>query len=216
MVAPPLLTLGEPVLVWLWALPPGMRRTVGRAWRDTRTLRASWRFITMPVVVWLLHAAAIWVWHLPGLYDRALRDPVTHVAEHLTFLGTALLFWWLLTDRRARRRLGTGGATFYLFTAALSDTLLGAALSLSRRPWYSGHWGTTIPWGLTPLEDQQLAGLLMWVPAGLVYLAALAPLIVTVLSGGQRSAAPRETGRAAHATVVPPLSAYPPAESRTG
>jgi putative membrane protein len=217
MVAPPLLALGEPVLVWPWALPLGVRRTIGRAWRDARALRSIWHLVTIPLVVWLLHAAAVWVWHLPGLYDRALRDPATHVAEHLSFLATALLFWWLLTDRRARRRLGAGGAIFYLFTAALSDTLLGAALSLSRRPWYPAHWGTTTPWGLTPLEDQQLAGLLMWVPSGLIYLVAVAPLVVRALSGGQRSAPARESGGGAHASVVPPLPVPPsrPAESRT-
>jgi cytochrome c oxidase assembly factor CtaG len=216
MAAPPLLTLGEPVLVCLWALPAGARRRVGRAWRRARALRRLWHVVTIPLVAWLLHVVAVWAWHLPGPYDRALRDPATHVAEHLSFLATALVFWWLLTDRRARRRLGVGGAILYLFTAALSETLLGAALSLSRRPWYAAHWGTTTPWGLTPLEDQQLAGLLMWVPAGLVYLVALAPLIVRALSGGQRPPTSRTTARATHATVGPPLPAYPPAESRTG
>jgi putative membrane protein len=219
VAAPPLLTLGEPVLVWLWALPVGARRSIGRGWRAARALRSIWCVITIPVVVWLLHTAAVWVWHLPGLYDRALRDPATHMAEHLSFLATALLFWWLLTDRRARRRLGAGCAILYLFTAALADTLLGATLSLSRRPWYSAHWGTTTAWGLTPLEDQQLAGLLMWVPAGLVYLVALAPLIVPGLSGGQQAAPPREIARSAHASEVPPLPvarpASPPAESHT-
>jgi putative membrane protein len=220
MAAPPLLTLGEPVLVCLWALPVGARRSIGRAWRDARALRSIWGVVTIPVVAWLLHAAAVLSWHLPGPYDRALRDPATHVAEHLSFLATALLFWWLLTDRRARRRLGVGGAILYLFTAAMADTLLGATLSLSRRPWYPAHWGTTTAWGLTPLEDQQLAGLLMWVPAGLVYLVALAPLIVRALSGGQRLAPSREMARGAHASEMPPVPvrppAYPPAESHTG
>jgi cytochrome c oxidase assembly factor CtaG len=216
MIAPPLLTLGEPVLVCLWAFPIGARRRLGRVWRRAHTLRRLRHLVTIPVAVWLLHAAAVWVWHFPDLYDRALRDTGTHVGEHVSFLATALLFWWLLTDRRARRRLGVGGAILYLFTAALSDTLLGAALTFSRRPWYAAHWGTTVPWGLTPLEDQQLAGLLMWVPAGLVYLGALAPLIVSALSGAEAPADAREVGGVAHVSVMPPPPAYPPAESRTG
>jgi putative membrane protein len=223
MVAPPLLTLGEPVLVCLWAFPVTVRRRSGRAWREARALRRLWQAITIPVVVWLLHAVAVWVWHLPGLYDRAIRDTGTHVAEHVSFLATALLFWWLLTDRRARRRLGVGSALLYLFTAALSDTLLGAALSFSRRPWYPAHWGTTTPWGLTPLEDQQLAGLLMWVPAGLIYLVALTPLVArAVTGGGGRLATLRGPGIVEHATVLPPpppsspAPAYRSAEPRTG
>jgi cytochrome c oxidase assembly factor CtaG len=157
----------------------------------------------------------VWVWHLPGLYDRAVDDVATHVLEHVSFLATALLFWWLLTDRRARRRLGVGGATLYLFTAALSDTLLGAALSFSRRPWYTAHWGTTAAWGLTPLEDQQLAGLLMWVPAGLVYLVALAPLLVRALRSAEPPPAIHGIG-AAHLNVPPRPPAYPTAGSHTG
>jgi putative membrane protein len=216
MVAPPLLLLGEPVLVCLWAFPIGARRQVGQAWHDARALRRLWRLLTIPLGAWTLHVAAVWVWHLPGLYDAAVRDPAIHVAEHVSFFATGLLFWWLLVERRARRRLGVGGAILYLYTAALSDTLLGAALSFARRPWYPAHWGTTAAWGLTPLEDQQLAGLLMWVPAGLVYLVALAPLLVRALSGAARPAATREGARAAHVSVRPAAPPYPSAESRTG
>ena len=203
IVAPPLLMLGEPVLAGLWAFPAATRRRIGRAWRHAESLRRGWRVLTLPMVVWTAHLAAVWVWHLPALYDAAVRDTALHVAEHLTFLASSLVLWWVIVDRHARRRIGTGGAVLYLFAAALADTLLGAALTLSRRPWYTAHWGTTAAWGLTPLEDQQLAGLLMWIPAGLIYLVALAPLLVRVLRRDPPNAA----------VTLPPV--YPTAESNT-
>jgi putative membrane protein len=181
LAAAPLIALAEPLLPMLWAMPQGARRAVGGWWRRAFVLRAVWRAIARPFAAWMLHVGAVLLWHLPRLYDAAARDPAVHVLEHLGFVATAVLFWWVLTDRRARRHLGTGAAILYLFTAALASTLLGAAIALAPHPWYTAHWGTTAAWGLTPLEDQQIAGLIMWVPAGLVYLIALAPLLVRVL-----------------------------------
>jgi putative membrane protein len=181
MVAAPLLVLGEPLLPILWALRLDARRMVGRQWHAARQVRAVWHLLRTPIVAWTLHVVALWVWHLPVLYDRAVRDEGIHIIEHLSFFATALLFWWVLLDRRARRRLGAGAAIFYLFTAALQSTLLGAGLSLARHPLYAAHWGTTTAWGLSPLEDQQLAGLIMWVPASAIYLAMLAPMLVRML-----------------------------------
>jgi putative membrane protein len=102
---------------------------------------------------------------------------------------SSLLFWVALADPRPRRRLGFGGAVAYLFTAGLQGTALGALITVATRPWYSVHLATTAPWGLTPLEDQQLAGLLMWVPMGFVYFGtclALAGRLVVEASAGSR------------------------------
>jgi cytochrome c oxidase assembly factor CtaG len=104
----------------------------------------------------------------------------------VSFLATALLFWYPIADARPRQRFGVGVATLYLFAAGLQCTLLGALITMARRAWYFGHYGTTAAWGLTPLEDQQLAGLVMWIPAGLVYLAALIPTVLPVLRGGNQ------------------------------
>jgi putative membrane protein len=180
MVAAPLMALAEPLLATLWALPIGWRRKVGRAWLRARWVRTAWGALSVPAVAWLLHVTTLWVWHLPTLYERALRDEWVHVLEHVSFFLTALLFWWLLV-RRHGRRMRMGGAVAYLFGAALQGTILGAVITMSRHPWYPSHFGTTQPWGLTPLEDQQLAGLLMWIPAGLVYLIPLVPLVTRTL-----------------------------------
>lgn len=185
LVAAPLCVLGEPLVPMLFAFPQRQRAALGGWWRGSGPLAGAWHVLTQPVMAWTLHVAAMIAWHMPRLYDAAARSVPVHVLEHLSFFLTALLFWWVLVDRRRRHRMSAGVAVLYLFTAALSSTLLGAAITLARHPWYTAHWGTTAAWGLTPLEDQQLAGLIMWVPAGLVYLVALAPILVGVLRTGE-------------------------------
>lgn len=180
MVAAPLLVLGDPMTAMLWALPFRARRGVGLWWRRRRGLRAIWALLASPAGAWTLHVAALWIWHVPSLYDDAVADGAVHVLEHLTFLLTAMLFWWVPFKAHGRRA-GAGTALLYLFGAVLQGTILGALLALARHPLYTAHFGTTRAWGLTPLEDQQIAGLLMWVPAGFVYLAALVPLALRVL-----------------------------------
>jgi putative membrane protein len=98
----------------------------------------------------------------------------------VSFLGTALLFWWALLHGRAGR-LGRPADVIYLFTTSVHTSLLGALLTFSYAVWYSHYEATTLPWGLTPLEDQQLAGVIMWVPAGLAYLVATLALAATWL-----------------------------------
>ena len=181
MIAAPLLILGDPHIAILWALPRSSRRAIARAWRRRPALRSLWRLTSHPAVTWALHTAALWAWHAPRLYEGAVRHESLHALEHASFFLTALLFWWVLVGRGARRRLGFGVAILYLFTASLQSVLLGALLTLARQPWYQVHFGTTAPWGLTPLEDQHLAGLIMWVPAGLIYLAALVPRVLDAL-----------------------------------
>jgi putative membrane protein len=180
MVAAPLFVLGDPMTATLWALPLHGRRAAGAWWRRATWLRRGWRLLSAPLVAWTLHVAVLWTWHYPPFYDHALRAEPVHVLEHATFFLTALLFWWPVL-RPHGRRLRDGLTVAYLFAAALQGTLLGAALTLAGRPLFTAHFGTTRPWGLTPLEDQQLAGLLMWVPAGFVYLAALVPPAVRAL-----------------------------------
>ena len=180
MVAAPLMVLGDPMTAFLWALPTGARHAVAAWWMRRRALRGTWRVLSQPIVAWTLHVVALWAWHLPSLYDRAVADGPLHVLEHATFFLTALLFWWV-PFRPHGRRLGAGPSLLYLFAAALQSTILGAVLALARHPLYVAHLSATRAWGLTPLEDQQLAGLWMWVPAGLVYLVALVPLAMRVL-----------------------------------
>jgi putative membrane protein len=170
VVAAPLLLVGRPLVAFVWALPMGWRRAVGD-WAAAAPVRASWGLLTLPLVAWTLHAIAIWLWHAPALFDATLRSEPIHTLQHLSFLGTGLLFWWAVLRGRSGR-LGRPAAVLYLFTTSVHTTVLGALLTFSSRPWYSLYGSSTTAWGLTPVEDQQLAGLIMWVPAGVAYLIA--------------------------------------------
>ena len=169
IVAAPLLVAGLPFVAFLFALPAAGRRRVIR-WGRTRWIAGVWSALTAPALVWLLHAAALWVWHLPALYDAALRSEALHAAEHASFFITAALFWWGIGGGRYGR-LKYGAAVVYVFATALHSSVLGAAMAIAPSAWYRAYAATTAAWGLTPLEDQQLAGLIMWVPAGLVFTA---------------------------------------------
>jgi putative membrane protein len=169
--AAPLLVLGTPILAFLWAIPRRWRRRLGR-WSAEPAVRRGWGALTHPVSAWALHAAAVWVWHAPGLYQATLTHEGVHLLQHFSFFLTALLFWWPLLHASPHRRLGHGLAVLYLFTTALHGSALGAFLSLSRQPWYPAYTEGARLWGLTVLEDQQLGGLIMWVPFGLLYTLA--------------------------------------------
>ncbi|HYD53208.1 MAG TPA: cytochrome c oxidase assembly protein [Gemmatimonadaceae bacterium] len=181
MVAAPLLVLGDPGTSLLWALPIDMRRRMGLAWRRAPTLRAAWRALGHPLTAWSLHFVALVAWHVPTLYERAVRDDAVHALEHASFFVTALLFWWVVAAPRPRQRMGTGLALLYLFTSALASTILGALITMATVPWYTVHARSALAWGVNALEDQQLAGLIMWVPAGLVYVGAALALGVELL-----------------------------------
>ncbi|HUR93785.1 MAG TPA: cytochrome c oxidase assembly protein [Gemmatimonadales bacterium] len=178
-VAAPLLVLGRPLVPFVWSLPPAWRRGAG-SWTSRRTFRFGWGTVTHSATTWTLHAVAIWVWHLPSLYQATLESGLVHVLQHASFLGTGLLFWWSVLRRRGDR-IGTPLAVVSLFTTALHTSLLGALLAFSSRVWYPLYGPQSAAWGLTPLEDQQLAGLIMWVPAGIVYAAAALALLATWL-----------------------------------
>jgi cytochrome c oxidase assembly factor CtaG/cytochrome c2 len=166
VVAAPLLVLSRPLVPILWALPAPWRRRLGRTLQK-RPVRRAWAVLSSMPVAWALHAVAIWIWHLPVLYDRTLTSSIAHAAQHASFLATALLFWWSIARGRAARTAGV----LALFTTAVHTGALGALIALSPTPWYPRYGETSGAWGLTALEDQQLAGLIMWMPATIAYVA---------------------------------------------
>jgi putative membrane protein len=170
LVAAPLLVLGRPLIPFLWALPLNWARRVGN-WGKAAWFQRGWRALTHPFVAWAIHAVALWVWHAPVLFQATLTSEWVHTLQHLSFLLSALLFWWSLIHGR-QGLMGYGAATLYVFTTSVHSGLLGALLTFASSVWYPSYIGLTSSWGLTPLEDQQLGGLIMWIPAGLVYLVA--------------------------------------------
>jgi len=182
LVAAPLLVLGRPLLFFLWALPLPWRRQLGRV---NKNMQGGWRVLTHPFVAWALHALALWIWHIPRLFQATLTSDLAHTWQHVSFFGTALCFWWALLYRH-RELQGYGVAVLAVFTTALHSSLLGALLTLAPTPWYPAYAHTTAAWGLTSLEDQQLGGLIMWIPAGGLYLLAALTLGAGWLRAAER------------------------------
>ncbi len=169
LVSAPLLVLSRPLVTFLWGMPFQWRRGLGQ-WAKTDYVRHSWTFLTDPLTAWWIHAAAIWCWHAPLLFDLTLKSDPAHTAQHLSFFLSALLFWWALFYAHGRKAYGAG--VFYVFTTAVHTGILGALLTFAPHIWYTPYLTTTPVWGLTPLQDQQIGGLIMWVPASVIYLVA--------------------------------------------
>ncbi len=165
LLFPPLLVLGTPG----WLLEPLLRPTAVR-----RVARA----LTHPVVAALLYVLTIAVWHLAPYYDLMMRSHDVHIVTHLMFMAAATLFWWPVMspvpDLLPRMSYGLG--MLYLFLVGIPMQIVAALITLSDGvlyPWYSAAPRT---WGLTTLDDQQLGGLLMWVPGNLWMFAAIGVL----------------------------------------
>jgi putative membrane protein len=162
LIGVPLMIAGRPLSTWLWGLPSGLRRRASTGVQD-RYARRAIAVLTAPVVAWALHGIVVWVWHVPALYERAVLDEGLHALQHAMFCGTSALFWWGLVYGRYGR-LGYGASVFYVFTTVVHTGLLGAVFTLTRGPLYP-LYARRAP---DPLADQQIAGLVMWVPAGLI------------------------------------------------
>jgi putative membrane protein len=188
LVAAPLLVLGRPIVPFLWALSPRWRLRLG-TWSRNRYWAAAWKALTGPLVVWLLHGLALWVWHLPALYQAALGSAAIHAIEHTCFLTTACLFWWSLIHGRYGR-VGYGVAVVFVFATAVHSEALGALLTFAPRVWYPLYAMRSSATGLDALEDQQLAGLIMWIPFGVIFLILGLGLFAAWLGAAERRAKP--------------------------
>jgi cytochrome c oxidase assembly factor CtaG len=167
VVAAPLLVLARPWHVVLRVVPVAR----GGAWA-ARLVSVARATATLAPWVWSLHVVVLWAWHAPPLWTAALAHPWLHALEHAGFFGTALLFWWIALDPQARRRLGPVASLVFLFGGAMQSTALGALLVLAERPWYAAG---------SALDDQHLAGVLMWMPAAAAYLVAALAILEGVL-----------------------------------
>ncbi|MBV9481071.1 MAG: cytochrome c oxidase assembly protein [Acidobacteria bacterium] len=183
LVSAPLLVLGRPLVPLLWALPECWRGPVAELGRS-RVFKRGWLLISAPLSAWLVHAAAIWLWHAPALFIAALDSEFMHAAQHLSFLGSALIFWWALIENHTGR-LGHGGAVLYVFTTAIHTSVLGALLTFAPRVWYAPY-EIRLAGHLTALEDQQIGGLIMWIPAGTLLTVIGLLLLIKSLTESER------------------------------
>ena len=165
-------------------LPGRIRRSLGGSWK--RPLTALWRRLTEPVTATVIQAIVLWAGHAPALFNRALDSDGWHIAQHLSFVAASLLFWVAMLNPRRGGYLLSAAC---LFVTSLIEGLLGALMSLSLSPWYSAYAAMGISGiGLDPASDQQLAGLVMWIPGGLVHGAAAMGLLYRWISREDRRA----------------------------
>ena len=186
LVAAPLLALSAPSSAILRGSPLALRRTSGRWRRRLGLTHGNLGVLRHPAAVWLLSVGVIWFWHAAAPYDATLDNQLLHVLEHASFLVTAVLFWQVVVGVRGVARVSGGLGVLLVFAMAMQSVFLSVLLTFARTPWYSGYAETTAPWGLDPLTDQQLAGVIMWIPAGGIYLAVALALLVTWIRATER------------------------------
>jgi len=175
VVAAPLLVASRTFEAWAWALRGGGVRALA-------ALARGWRWLATPWRSWWLHAAALWLWHVPDFFDAALDNLALHALQHLSFLGSALMFWWAVYGRGIRGREGSVFAA--LLTTMLHMNALGLLLTFAPASWYAHGHAFTL--GMTALEDQQLGGLVMWMLGSLAYLGAALAVIAAWMTPRQR------------------------------
>lgn len=181
LAAAPLLSLANTHLVSLFALPMAPRRHIGRTVSGTPGVRRAATSRLSPLTAAALFAAGLWLWHAPKMYDAALANSTLHTVEHLTFILTSAVFWRMVL-RAGDRRLDPGTSIFLTVIVGLQANLLAALLLLSPRVIYPSYKSAG-------LVDQQIAALLMFVPASFVFLGASIWSIAKLVRGSSKHGA---------------------------
>jgi putative membrane protein len=174
LVAAPLIALGAPITTLLRVATPNVRRTVILPILHSRVLRIA----SFPVVSWLVFAGVMWGTHFSPIFDRSLEDPVIHDVEHALYLGAALLFWWpAIGLDPSPWRMPHPVRAMYVFVQMPQNTFLAVTILNSSVPLYA-HYATLVrSWGPSALQDQQVAGGLMWLFGDMLFLAAIGGII---------------------------------------
>jgi cytochrome c oxidase assembly factor CtaG len=189
-VAAPLLAISAPLIAAAYAVdptgpPPAFHRLTRRI-----TRAGTPRWVALVLLALVVHTVTVALWHAPGPYEAAVRHPALHAFEHLTFLVTAAALWWaaLGVGRRSRRGVGV----LVLFVATLPATALGLMMTMARTPWYPIYVHGTVAHAL---DDQALAGVVMWGFGGVAALVGAFALFVSWLDGLERRAPARPVAR---------------------
>ena len=188
-IAPSLLWLGNPVLFLLWGLPDRLRNHVGRRLLSRRSPFRRWLgLLTAPRIALIAYIGTVSLWHLPPIYDAAIRYAWLHGVEHASLLATALLFWWYVIGAPPHIHAAPGRwlSIGYLLIAYAQNEVLGVGITLIQQPLYASHQtGLPHPWGLTPLQDQALGGAIMWIPGEFIYAGTIMTVLMRLLDEGE-------------------------------
>jgi len=165
IIGPPLLLLGTPE----WIVKPALSNKV--------KFKVA-KVLTYPVVAFVLYNVDFWLWHAPLLYNATLENQSIHILEHLTFIIFGLLYWWpIFSPSKDLPCLSFGGQILYLFLSGMPSVLLGAGLTFSP-PLYAPYIAAPRIWGISAATDQQLGGLIMWVPVSIFYIVIMSVLFI--------------------------------------
>lgn len=187
VVAAPLFAFARPGAALMAGAPPPARDAIVRA--NVPALRRAARAVRNPLAIWTLGTLALWAWHMPALYDLALRNDAVHAAEHVSFFATAWLFWDAVLASGGPRGVPRPVAILLDLATGVQGTALGAVLLFASSPLYTVHAAGARLWHVSLVHDQQLAGGLMWVPPGFLYALAAAWLLVRWFSEMERASA---------------------------
>jgi putative membrane protein len=183
IVAPALLLLGAPLIPLVRGLPVGIAKSIIGPISRSQLLRRTFHWLTEPLVCWIAFALATWGWHIPAAFQLALRSPFAHAIEHGCFFGTALMFWWSVVQPwPGLARWPRWTMVPYLLLADIQNTALAAILTFAGRLLYPMYAAAPRVAGISPLDDQIVAGVIMWVPASLFYLVPGAVILMHYLS----------------------------------
>lgn len=200
---PPLLVWGRPALVMIWALPRRFRKEFGTS-RIVQWARFTAWHVMHPLSVATLFLGTFSFWHLPRPYAWSLESEWMHTFEHLSFVVTAFMFWTLIIEPSGRRRMSFVSSMLFVTAIAVLSGLPGALMILSPVVLFKAHGLAADAWGMTSLEDQQIAGLIMWIPAGLFFLAPIAWLFVKSLRHAERNSPIARIGSIAALVLLSP------------
>jgi cytochrome c oxidase assembly factor CtaG len=165
IIGPPLLLLGTPE----WLVKPVL---------NNKVVFNIAKVLTYPAVAFVLYNVDFWLWHAPPLYNATLENQNIHILEHLTFIVFGILYWWpIFSPSKDLPRLTFGGQILYLFLSGMPSVLLGAGLTFSP-PLYAPYIAAPRIWGISAATDQQLGGLIMWVPVSIFYIIIMSILFI--------------------------------------
>ena len=188
MIAPPLLLIAMPMPFLLWGLPRRWRQSIGSglssALHRESGFRQGLRAVTAPGIIWLFWVISVIGWHDPGLYNAALKYEWVHDLEHIFFFAAGMLFWWHVTGAgpRVHKQFGLTGRIVFVLSAIPPNMALGVLLAFVGTAVYSYYEGVPRLWGLDAVTDQQIGGVIMWIPGSMMYILAALILLAQLVN----------------------------------
>ena len=195
LVAVPLVLLGAPVVPIMRGVPRAVRRNALIPLLKLRAVRGLLRLASQPLVAWGLFVGAFLGWHVPAAFEAATASEAVHVLEHASFAIGAYLFWWNIVDPLPlKANLSYLARVPYIFMTVVPNFALGAFLTYAPSAWYGAYEASATRYGMTGLEDQQLGGVIMWIPGSFIIGTALVIDLALAVRLEQREQLAREAG----------------------